>query len=563
MSEKTIESSMSTKEQFQAKLLAMQSKFQQSLPGRIEEINQAWQSVKTETATKEALELLHRLVHTLTGSAGTFAHTQLSNDSRALEIVLKAINDTNNNHALTQEQSEQIESLLALIIIASEAPIGNTLIHDTLVPVKDYNFCRKVMLIEDDVELNALLSSQLEHFGYVVESIIELKNVENAILNFKPDILVIDINFPEGSYAGIEEIERFDFMKHLGFDVPKIFISARQDIDARLQVIRAGGKAYLSKPLNISLLLEKIREFSQSSVEDNYQILIVDDDSALVDLMRFVLEQAGMDVQSVLHPKEALEAISRQKPDLILMDVHMPWCNGIELAQVIRQQVSLEGIPIIFLSSETDADVQFTAVLKGGDDFLIKPIDINRLPVFIKAKAQRARALNALMIKDGLTGLYNHTYIKELIDSEMYRSQRSKEVFSVIMLDIDHFKEVNDTYGHVVGDQVLRSLSHFLVQRLRKADKVGRYGGEEFMVLLPGTRLMDAKKLFDNILKDFGKIQHHTLDNNEFEVTFSAGVISNEITKDIALLLEQVDQSLYKAKEGGRNQVFATEPLSN
>jgi len=244
------------------------------------------------------------------------------------------------------------------------------------------------------------------------------------------------------------------------------------------------------------------------------------------------------------------------------MDVHMPWCNGIELAQVIRQQISLEAIPIIFLSSETDENVQFTAVLKGGDDFLTKPIDINRLPVFIKAKAHRAKALNSLMIKDGLTGLYNHTYIKELIDSEMYRCQRSKGVFSVVMLDVDHFKNVNDTYGHVVGDQVLRSLSHFLVQRLRKADKIGRYGGEEFMVLLPDTPLADAKKLFDKILNDFGKVQHHTLDDKEFEVTFSAGLISNEITQDTAMLLEQVDQSLYKAKHAGRNQVVVTEPLN-
>ncbi|WP_029408724.1 diguanylate cyclase [Thiomicrorhabdus sp. Milos-T2] len=566
MSEQKPENSISSQEQFRAKLLAMQTKFKQSLPARIEEINQAWQSVKiatqTATETQESLELLHRLVHTLTGSAGTFTHTQLSNDSRALEIVLKGIIETNNNHALTQEQSEQIESLLALMVSAATAPIGQTLIQETVVPVNDSTFNRKIMLIEDDEELNLFLTSQLEHFGYIVESITELKNVESAIINFKPDILVIDINFPEGKCAGIEEIKRFDFIKHFGFDVPKIFISARQDIEARLQVVRVGGSAYLSKPLNISLLLEKIRELSQTVAEDRDQILIIDDDSALVDLMTFVLEESGMDVQGVVHPKEALEAISRQKPDLILMDVHMPWCNGIELAQVIRQQISLEAIPIIFLSSETDENVQFTAVLKGGDDFLTKPIDINRLPVFIKAKAHRAKALNALMIKDGLTGLYNHTYIKELIDSEMYRCQRSNGVFSVVMLDVDHFKNVNDTYGHVVGDQVLRSLSHFLVQRLRKADKIGRYGGEEFMVLLPDTPLVAAKKLFDKILNDFAKVQHHTLDDKEFEVTFSAGLISNEITQDTAMLLEQVDQSLYKAKHAGRNQVVVTEPLN-
>jgi len=561
MSEDITEKKLSPQEEFQAKLLTMQTKFKDSLPSRLEEIEKTWQVVKSEEAIKESLELLHRLVHTLTGSAGTFACTELSNVSRALEIVLKGINDSNSDHALTQELIEQVESMLGGLVHASKSTIGKKLLEEVMVTVPDASVGKKVMLIEDDEPLNRLLASQLEHFGYDVKAITELKDVKPAIISFKPDILIVDISFPEGSYAGIEEVDRFDFMGHIGADIPKIFISGRQDIEARLQVVRSGGLAYLSKPLSISHMLEKVREFSQTAEEDNYQILVIDDDSALVDLMTFVLEQAGMDVQGITHPKEALDAISRQKPDLILMDVHMPWCSGIELAQVIRQHSNLAGIPIIFLSSETDADVQFTAVLKGGDDFLIKPIDIGRLPVFIKAKAHRARALNALMIKDGLTGLYNHTYIKELIETEMYRTQRSKANFSVVMIDVDHFKHVNDTYGHVVGDQVLRSLSHFLLQRLRKSDKVGRYGGEEFMVLLPDTDLNEAKVLFDKILEDFADVHHHDLDGNEFEVTFSGGVISNEITEDTALMLELVDQILYKAKTAGRNQVLATEKI--
>lgn len=563
MSEEVTHKQSSTQQEFQAKLQAMQTKFQESLPARLKAIDQAWDSVKEGTDVKEALELLHRLVHTLTGSAGTFSCKQLSNDSRALEIVLKSIIHDNQNHALTQEQREQVSILLDLVINASQTPFGNDLLKDIIAPRTHHPVGKKIIVIEDDVDLSKLLYVQLEHFDYEVEIITELVNVKESIVRFEPDLLIIDINFPEGAYAGIEEIARFDFIKHLGLEIPKIFISARQDIEARLQVVRAGGDAYLCKPLNLSFLLEKVRELSNAAAEEHYQILVIDDDHALVDLMEFVLEKSGMDVHTVTHPQEALEAISRQKPDLILMDIHMPWCNGIELAQVIRQQPTLSGIPIIFLSSETDEDVQFTAVLKGGDDFLTKPIDINRLPIFIRAKAKRARELSSLMIKDGLTGLYNHTYIKELIETEMYRAQRGKKIFSIVMLDVDHFKHVNDTYGHVAGDQVLRNLAHFLIQRLRKSDKVGRYGGEEFMVLLPETGMSEAKDLFDGILNDFGEIHHHDSEGNNFNVTFSAGVISNEITEDIAVLLERVDQTLYKAKSGGRNQVLETERLSD
>jgi len=550
------EHSNSTEEEFKAKLLEMQAKFKVSLPGRLEEIDTVWERVLCDTDVTENLVLLHRLVHTLTGSAGTFFYNQLSKESRALEIVLKGLE--NEKISPTSEQVDQVSSLLKSLDAASQLNESEELLQSNLLVQPIAKEDLKVLVVDDDEDITTMLHSQLTHFGYQVRALTSISDSEQAIIEFKPDLIIADITFPEGNMAGIDELNRLDFVEMFGSIIPVIFISGRQDIDARLQAVRAGGASYLCKPINISILLEKVRELTCSDDEDNYQVMVVDDDSSLVDLITYVLEQVGMEVQGITDPKNALEAISRKKPDLILMDVHMPWCNGIELAQVIRQQPNLARIPIIFLSSETDEDLQFKAVLQGGDDFLSKPIDINRLAVFIKAKAQRARSLSALMIKDGLTGLYNHTYIKELVESEMSRVERNRSEFSVAMLDVDFFKKVNDTYGHIIGDQVLRSLSHFLAQRLRKADKIGRYGGEEFMVLLPDTKLEEAVQLFKEILADFSSIEHHDLGGKPFHVTFSCGMISNRCGPTTSALLEKVDQALYMAKHQGRNQVLAT-----
>lgn len=539
---------------FASKLEQMQQKFTESLPSRLAEVQEFWLKVKANEDVVANIETLHRLVHTLTGSAGTFAHVNLSQHSRALEIVLLELKKEQVSQ-VSAEQTEQIECLLTSIEECQFKPVSKKLFDDSVLPSKKNSPSAKILVLDDDKEFGDYLTSQLQHFGYQTFYRESLDTLYDDILEFKPDLIIADISFPEGDMAGVDELGKYDIKKSFGIEIPFIFVSSRQDIEARLEAVRIGGSAYLTKPVNISVILENVRQLTQTEDEEACRILVVDDDEALVNLITFVIEQSGLYVEGVTEPQKVLEYIACNKPDLILMDINMPWCNGIELAQVIRQQPNLAGIPIIFLSSEKDEDLQFNAVLQGGDDFLNKPIDINRLSNFVKVKAQRARMLNSMMVKDGLTGLFNHAYIKEFLESELLRSQRSHSFFSTVMLDVDFFKKVNDTYGHTVGDQVLRSLAHFLTQRLRQIDKVARYGGEEFIVFLPETSAEEAEKLFSEILHDFNQVEHFTQDGERFNVSYSAGVIANNQADNINDLLKRVDEALYQAKRQGRNQV--------
>lgn len=260
-----------------------------------------------------------------------------------------------------------------------------------------------------------------------------------------------------------------------------------------------------------------------------------------------------MTTHVITDPMEVLLSIESFQPEIIVMDMYMPGCTGTELASVIRQQPEYIRIPILFLSGEEDKKKQLDAMSQGGDDFLTKPVDPNHLATTVQNRGQRARVLNALIVRDSLTGLYNHTHILDRLSQACRLAADDKTSLCFAMVDIDFFKKVNDNYGHPVGDKVISALSLFLKQRLRKSDSIGRYGGEEFAVILPNTTGDDALHFMNDIREVFSQLEH-TAGDTEFKVSFSCGICS--FTGDNTdFIIEQADEALYAAKKQGRNNV--------
>jgi diguanylate cyclase (GGDEF)-like protein len=194
------------------------------------------------------------------------------------------------------------------------------------------------------------------------------------------------------------------------------------------------------------------------------------------------------------------------------------------------------------------------ALLKAGDDFITKPISDNALIAAVFSRAQRARSLSTALSRDSLTGLLKHTDIKEQVALEVQRSLRNGKPASLVMIDLDHFKQVNDQYGHAAGDNVIRSLANLLRQRLRRIDSLGRYGGEEFVAVLPDCTAEQARQIFDEIRQRFSALRFHT-GSRSFSVSLSAGISETDGHSKPSALLERADQALYVAKHEGRNQV--------
>ena len=413
---------------------------------------------------------------------------------------------------------------------------------------------RLIYLVDDDAVQAQVLASQIACFGYSVRVFYTLPELRAAVCESLPDALLMDIIFPEGRMAGTEAIA--ELRKSFLADVPVMFISINDEPLCRLQAVRAGGRAYFTKPADVGALIDALDRLFFHAIPEQYRVLIVDDSHIQSSVNALYLKQAGMESVIVTDPLQVLPMMKDFKPELILMDMYMPDCSGMELATMIRQIEEYLRVPIVYLSSETDRSRQLEAVGLGGDDFLVKPIKPAHLVAAVSSRIERYRKLSALMLRDGLTGLLNHTTIKERLAQEISRAQRLDAPVSFALLDMDRFKEVNDTYGHSAGDRVLKSLARLLVRRLRKSDVVGRYGGEEFAVILPNTAAPEAVRVMDELRTSFEKIRHRA-SGVEFSTTFSCGVSSFPACNTPAALTEAADRALYAAKAENRNRVCA------
>ena len=424
--------------------------------------------------------------------------------------------------------------------------------RDTVAP-------RQIFVVTDDRNLAGELRVQLSYFGYDVSVYHTLAEFRLAIRPI-PDVLVLmDISFPGDNLAGVSVMKEIQQGREA--PVPVVFFSEDDTIIARLEAVRAGSIAYLNRPVNIANLIDKLDFMSSARGHEPYRVMIVDDSLALAAYHAAVLEQVGMTVKTVHNPLKATEALLEFYPDLILIDIYMPECNGMELAKVIRQLDAFVSIPIVFLSTESNLDTQLFAMDLGGDDFLTKPIQPEHLISSVTSRIRRSLMLRSFMVRDSLTGLLNHTTIKDQLDSEVARAKRLVKPLSFAMIDLDNFKRVNDTFGHPAGDRVIKNLSRLLKQRLRASDLIGRYGGEEFAVVLVDADGTAALKVLDTIRNDFSQL-NLVADGKEFSVTFSCGIADVTQFPDANRLCDAADKALYKAKRSGRNQVVLSDGRS-
>ena len=488
---------------FLAKLKVLSDSYAAQLPEKLKQLEQVWEQLPQDGWDEQGFETLYRIVHILTGSGKTFGFTLLSDVASNMGEYLKQIMQA--KAAPSEEQRKRIQVLLSelqQVALHKDASTGD---QPGLIAIARPDQisvgCHRIFVVEDERALAEELQVQLSYFGYDVSVFNTLADFQLA-MQANPDVVVLmDVTFPESSQGGIEIMK--EIQRGRDIPVPVVFLTAHDEFATRLEAVRAGSIACLSKPINIGNLIDKLDVLTSPQPPAPYRILIVDDSEVLAAYYSAVLEQAGIVVKAVNNPVNVMETQLEFAPDLILIDIYMPECNGMELAKVIRQLDAFVSIPIVFLSVEKNLDKQLFAMGLGGDDFLTKPIQAQHLISSVINRIRRSLILRAFMVSDSLTGLLNHTAIKDQLIREVTRSKRRGTPLSFAMIDIDHFKQVNDSYGHPVGDRVIKSLARLLKQRFREADLVGRYGGEEFAVVLSDADGAAAVKVLNAIRKDF------------------------------------------------------------
>jgi len=535
-------------DKLKTQLEALRLSFIHQLPQRLAALDAGLAAWRLDLNEADRAEL-HRLAHSLTGAGATFGCDELSAVARELERQLASPELAKQLDVLEQRLDQVRHAMQGVgpgVAMAAEAPL-------TLMPAAVSG--RMVYILEDEDDRRQNLALQLEHFGYEAVLFATPGALLAAAQQTPPSLMIADIMLDEGRQAGIDVVKAVNAA--LDEPVPTIFVSSRTDFEARLEAVRAGGCAYFNKPLSVESLIDMMDELTALERLQPFRVLVVDDSESQALFYANLLRQAGMETQIVNDPMQVLDVINEYPPELVLMDLYMPVCSGVELAAVIRQQPAFLGLPIVFLSAETDRNVQLEAMRLGGDDFLTKPIKPSELVASVSIRAERYRLISSRMSQDSLTGLLNHRRLMEDLHDEMARAKRHGDKISLVMLDIDHFKQVNDNYGHAAGDRVIKSLARLMKQRLRSTDIVGRYGGEEFAIVLPKTSAEEVVPVVEEIRSHFAALEHHS-GEQRFTVTLSGGIATFPPTASTGELREAADQMLYQAKREGRNRIIVT-----
>jgi len=293
------------------------------------------------------------------------------------------------------------------------------------------------------------------------------------------------------------------------------------------------------------------------------KILVVDDSELNLQILTGVLQKKAYEVFTTNDGGQVMKIVSNNPVDIILLDIIMPNIDGFEVCRLLKNNHATKDIPIIMVTARTDSESIKKALDLGVFDYIKKPIEevevIARVQSALRFKEQLDQ-LKELSMKDGLTGLYNHSLLIELLEKELANHTRLEQGIAFVMLDIDFFKKVNDTYGHQAGDVVLKEVAEILRRSVRKGDIVGRYGGEEFGIVFLNFPKEDVVRTCERIRK---KVENYIFNNSKtaMHITISLGVCYKEPERALSTqeMIQHADEALYQAKGSGRNKVVVAD----
>ncbi|HEY8608099.1 MAG TPA: diguanylate cyclase [Noviherbaspirillum sp.] len=414
---------------------------------------------------------------------------------------------------------------------------------------------RLIYLLRHDLLYAMDAAMQLQSMGYEIGIADSLDELLLMMAERLPVCVIVDspdrgVTLTPGDAACVRAAS--------GGTVPLLLLSASHNFEARLAAARARVDGYLNKPLDMGRLAERLDALATMSRSvQKFRVLVVCSSAGQAAYYDGVVAVAGMDTIRSRRPGDILRLLDQFRPDAVLIDVDNGECSAGDLTALVRQDSAFVDIPVIMLSSEDSPEARQNAIRSGADEYVTKPVPAAELIVLLSSRMERYRTLRGLIMRDRLTGLYNHVAFKEQLEREIARARREDRPLAFAMVDLDHFKKINDLYGHPAGDQVIRSIARLMRSRLRHGDVVGRYGGEEFAVILPATTAGAAAEVLNEIRAEFQGISHRAGDAS-FTASFSGGVVESgpaSSVSDVMSMIAAADNALYRSKRMGRNRI--------
>lgn len=450
------------------------------------------------------------------------------------------------------------------------------------------------ILVVDDVPANVkLLEAKLTSEYYDVITASNGKDAIRVTKESEPDIVLLDVMMPE--MDGFEACRRMKADPAIAH-IPVVMVTALSDVQDRVQGLESGADDFLTKPINDLALFARIRSLvrlkqltdelrlrDQSGQElglsDNEverddaalvagaKILVVDDDIVQAQQLNNKLAPLGANVKLLTEPENALQVLNADDYDLALVSTQMLDMDGLRLCSQIRSHEHTRRLPLLIIIEEDDTNALVKGLDIGVNDYLVTPVDANEILARVKTQIKRKRYQDALKsnyqksvsmaVTDALTGLYNRHYFNTHTKNLLNQAKQQGRALSLVISDIDFFKKVNDTYGHIAGDEILKQVPKCMLRCIRATDMVARYGGEEFVIVMPDTPPLIAEDIAERIRKEVeAQLFNISVEPGQIKCTLSMGVATAiPADADPEALLKRADEALYKAKESGRNKV--------
>jgi len=453
------------------------------------------------------------------------------------------------------------------------------------------------ILVVDDTPLNVkLLQAKLTHEYYSVSTAENGRVALEKAVQEKPDLILLDVMMPE--------IDGFETCRRLKADaqtrnIPVIMVTALADVPHRVQGLEAGADDFLTKPIHDIALFARIRSCLRlKTIMDEWRmregsggggvfqgtgegeegakppatIALLDDHPPEQLLLQEHIEKVGMQVRSIKEAGQLPGLLAQHPIDVCLINLHLQQGEGVRVCANLKALEATRTLPIVVYGEESDMETIAKALDVGANDYIVKPIDRLELQARLHTQIRHKRAYDRLRlsyeknmqlaITDPLTGAYNRHYLDQTLPRFFDRSQKNSKPVSIVMIDIDHFKKINDTHGHHAGDQVLQEMVKRVQESVRLFDMVIRLGGEEFAVIMPEAPYPAALQAAERLRQAIANAGFALENGQSLNVTISSGVASAE-KGDIpaSVLFQRADKALYRAKALGRNQVVGEDAL--
>lgn len=490
----------------------------------------------------ESRRQAEREAHKLAGTVGTFGFWTASKLAREAEDLLAGADPIGPADTL------RLSNLAVQIRRDLERPVEEASRLPDEDEEQDAGVRRpRLVIVDENAEFRDRVATEARSLGIEVVGVQSAGEARGLLSS--ANALILDLAVADAGLSFLEEIHQ----SHPA--LPVVVISDGDAFQDRVDAARLGGRGFLQRPVRPAQLFDVLRDALVVSRDELPTIVAVDDDPTVLSLITSLLEPMGAHVVKCVDPLRALSFLVEFAPDLVMLDVDMPELNGIELCRVLRNDPRWAAVPILFLTARDDPDNVTRMFEAGADDFVRKPVTGAELLARVRNRLERTRMLRLAADVDSLTGIATRRRGIEVLERFFRLAQRQRQPVSLAAIDLDHFKQVNDRFGHLIGDMVLRRVASLLAGFFRGEDVVARWGGEEFVI---GMYAMPADAAVRRLESALAKLATEVFEAGEstLTVSFSAGVAEFPADGDEWTSLYRVaDDALSRAKAAGRSRV--------